>query len=108
METSYHVDLRSPLQECLFGTETDFLESKEIGPLFARISAKSAKTAVVGTNVGIIDMPVYVIKDATAVFPLVGQRGQFTDLEEVIRFEEEKCLGIAESLPSPDLWSNGG
>ena len=90
METAHHVDLRSPLPKGLLGAGTDFLESQEIGPLFARVTAKGTKTAVVGADVGVIDMPVYVIIDATAVFPAIGKRCQFTDLEEVIRFEEEK------------------
>jgi hypothetical protein len=107
METTHHVDLRGPLPKGLFSTGTDFLESKEIAPLLARVTAKGAKTAVVGADVGIIDMPVYVIVNATAVSPAVGKLRQFTDLEEVDRFEEEKGLGITEPVTCPDLCSNG-
>jgi len=107
METSYHVDLRGPLPKGLLGTGANILKSQEIGARFARVTSKGAKTTVIDTDIGIIDMPVYVIIDASTVFRSVGKRRQFTNLEEVLRFKEEKGFGIAESPSCPDLVSNG-
>jgi hypothetical protein len=107
METSDHVDLRGPLTEGLLGTGADLLECEKVGPLLARIPAKGTKATAIGADVGIIDMPVNIIQDAATVSPGVGERRQFTNLEKVLRFEQEKGIGIAEPFPRPYLGSNG-